>query len=945
MKDTRSIGYAIIMGLMMFSLSICSPFITTSIQAYHNTTIHSVDFPEVEFNDVLPQAITVSDTNPFYSIMATPLAVHYNPNGIQHCVPLYVLNFTNPSDAVLRAEQEIGIASNLLVSDLFSPKETSCWLAETFWMHSSAALIIHDSQEGYNQGIVATPLASYLGIPILITDTIDAEVIDSLETLSVDTLYLCHGNSMFDLSLMSNITTYNLTDISESIDLIKTIHSTLFHVPISYIALANPLDIQKPTIVDTTVLPVGGEIGSTTFLPTQMSALLFNDAGGDHTFSIPTHYKYARICIELENLHPEHVDELGDEVIFLLKNPEGHTIFYDGTMGGISNRDVLGNVERDRIVFETIIYDQPGEYSLQVYGKWFGRKTGSYLGTIRIEQLDTTLVPLMNQLSSLAPYLAAGRKGIVYAKPSFGFAADDSILFNEQPCPGVSQPGSNPQLITPSNIHTMQIHDELNMLLADIAGIQPSNLEQLRTYYKNNPINIAITADPTMVPMYFYKNPDGEADNTAAYMMGFALPSDFIYADIDPDPLDLENNTYSYWPYQENCVGRVTGRDVQDASALIARTFFYDELLDQYVQWKHRALVSTGCGLEFQNLPFVTRFSQFIYGGRGEPTKFPTGESTFINLRMQEVMNDGFSEVKGTFLLKSQRVGFSEDDLELIKNAGVLNKLLFPNHFIERISSDTEVTGGLDQMNSNLIFTFAHGSFSLFEHGDVLLDARGFPFITTLTRIYPVIRSGLNAKGSFDVRSVTDMTYGPSVLFVVSCITGRTDGLKADNTLSQAFLHAGVNAYIGATRVTADPGYLDPRPLPGGWGFGTLGLMKATLNLLIRGSYPDFHFGAVIGEDFINGLIDDDATVGLALRNAKNMYLPKDANSTFYWTPPLMHTVGSELLETKDTTINDSTPINLFEPTRALSKKYVAVHEFTLYGDPAFNPYQTENNG
>jgi hypothetical protein len=175
---------------------------------------------------------------------------------------------------------------------------------------------------------------------------------------------------------------------------------------------------------------------------------------------------------------------------------------------------------------------------------------------------------------------------------------------------------------------------------------------------------------------------------------------------------------------------------------------------------------------------------------------------------------------------------------------------------------------------------------------------------------------------------------------VVSCITGRTDGLEPENTISQTFLHAGINAYVGATRVTADPGYLDPRPLPGGLGIGTLGLLKATFNYFVKNEYPDFHFGAVLGEDFIIDLIRDDSTTGRALRDAKNQYLPKDANSTFYWTPPLM----SSAIPTFLNPLQDQEPLpQSFEETRALAKKYVAVHEFTLYGDPAFNPYQPLN--
>jgi hypothetical protein len=298
--------------------------------------------------------------------------------------------------------------------------------------------------------------------------------------------------------------------------------------------------------------------------------------------------------------------------------------------------------------------------------------------------------------------------------------------------------------------------------------------------------------------------------------------------------------------------------------------------------------------------------------------------------------------VKGTFLTQSQREGFSDEDLNKIKRTGFLNRLFFSDKSVSFVSSDKKVTGSSDHLSSNFILCFAHGSFNLFEHGDVLLDARGFPFITTLARIYPPISSGLNTKGAFDIRSVSNMEYGPSVLFIISCITGRTDGLVPENTLSQAFLHAGANAYIGATRVTADPGYLNPRPLPGGWGIGTLGLIKATWDYVIKETYPDSHFGAVIGEDFVTHLIVSDETVGMALRNAKNQYLPKDANSTFYWTPPLMGTMLPGYI-TNDDMVDLTPQPQPFEETRALDKKYVAVHEFTLYGDPAFNPYQTMN--
>ncbi|GAH46500.1 unnamed protein product, partial [marine sediment metagenome] len=76
----------------------------------------------------------------------------------------------------------------------------------------------------------------------------------------------------------------------------------------------------------------------------------------------------------------------------------------------------------------------------------------------------------------------------------------------------------------------------------------------------------------------------------------------------------------------------------------------------------------------------------------------------------------------------------------------------------------------------------------------------------------------------------------------------------------------------------------------------------------------------------------------------KNIYLEKDANSTFLWTPPLTLSTGCSFI---DQEFFDSVQTGLFgnDRTRVLDKKYVALHEFTIYGDPAFNPYQPCNEG
>ena len=889
----------------------------------------------------LPTAVAVADSNPFYTLIATPLAVNYNEQGEQHVIPLYVKNFKNPSSAVERAEEQTGRHANFLIDDILSPKEASLAIAELFWESSTTVLLIKEDTEGYNLGVVATPLASYLSIPVIVTDSFDQDVEGVLEDLGVENLYVCG-----DLGLRNgddyNIRQFHVVD--EIINECILVISQRFGKTVNYITLANPLDITSPAVLDKTTYEFEDTIASAIFLPTQMIKMLTSKSAGVHEFVVPSDYKFARIKIVLENLNSgKDAEDLGDRCQMLLNNPEGYRYIYAVTGGGIAERDSKGTILRDKVDIETTIYDKTGTYTLDVYGQWFASKKGSYHVSVTVEKLENAYVPLMSNLSSLAPYLAAYHQGIIFAKPEFAFAASDEVIYNGSTCPGVSQPGTNPLLIVPGNEHTLQIHSQLNELLATIADIPMEDLEALKNHYTEHPVYIAITADPTMVPMYFYYNPDGTADNAMAYMMGFGLPSDFIWGDIDPKPSDAENNTYSYWPFQENIVGRVTGRDVQDCSALLARTFFYNDIIDDLGEWKNNALVQTGCGIEFQNLPIVTRLSHLLYNGRGEPTKFPTGETTFINKRLTENLEEGYTTVKNTFWLQSQREGFTRQQLREIKKTGLLNRFLFPASYLHLLDSNRKVTGGEDHLASSFIFTFAHGSYNLFEHGDVFMDTKGFPGVTMFARIYPTVRSSLSNKGSYDLRAVENMQYGPSVLFVVSCITARTDAIPGKNVLSQAFLHAGLNAYIGATRVTADPGYLEPRPLPGGWGIGILGLLKAKLDLRLRHQYPDLHFGAVIAEELMKDLIENNADIGTALRNAKNQYLPRDANASFLWTPPLSLSSDWNFILDQYGSLSGEQSDGKRE--RFLDKKYVCLHEFTLYGDPMFNPYQPVNEG
>ena len=64
------------------------------------------DFFEVssEF-EMIPDAITVSDSCPYYAVIATPLAVNFDEEGTKNVIPLFIEN----ADEVSTAVTKIGI--------------------------------------------------------------------------------------------------------------------------------------------------------------------------------------------------------------------------------------------------------------------------------------------------------------------------------------------------------------------------------------------------------------------------------------------------------------------------------------------------------------------------------------------------------------------------------------------------------------------------------------------------------------------------------------------------------------------------------------------------------------------------------------------------------------------------------------------------------------------
>jgi hypothetical protein len=913
-----------------------------------------------------PEAISVSDTNPFYTIMTTPIAIHFDKDCNKFVSPVYITNSTKISSSVDRLE-------NLLHDDYkvdeWIPgeksrnniKDASVYLARKFWNNSNGVILIHN-KTGYNLSVIAAPIASYLGIPIIVTDELDAKVIDTLNELDVQYSIICG-----ELNGYKKFIKFEDTNVDELINFsISIIRNKLGH-DINYITITNPRDIHKPAVLNyTQVLYKKGTLSSGNLFPSNILDVIRGDTK-TYKFKIPEDYKYALIKLELRNLeNPEEIEKFGDNIMI-----SGSLTGYMRTLASPGDRDKQGNLECDKLYFETIFYDSPGEeLTISLTSTTHTVDKIHFELIVTVEKLDNPYYPFMKQFSSIAPYLTAYREGIVYAKSDFAFVANDDVILNGKSLPGNTQVFYNPMLIPVINQHVYEnIHKPLNQLISYIKDIDINELEILTNKCSIDPIYIALVGDTTMIPQYYYRSPHSDPyskPKTGSY--GTNCPSDFIYGNIDPEIYslrpynrnDLENDLYSEFPQMENIVGRISGWDIQDASALITRTIFYDKIIDAMGdQWKENALVMTGAGTEVQRIPLFNWIQEKM--GHSDPMKFPSGEKKFLIQRIEENLVKGGFSVTTTQRGKSQRVGYSNEALKEIKTDGLLNRIFFPywtvkirQHFenfnslldpkwwAEALFTDGSDTirGGTLQQESNLIISDQHAIWFEIEHGDILMYSLGGPKIIyeLLSRFIPVkgrFSTPLDSLGAYSVRDVSNMEMGPSVMLIEGCGSGKIDGFHPKNALANAYLHAGVNAYISPTTLSAFYGALEPR-FGNGVGFGIIGYIKAAIEAR-QGIYPPVYFNQYIFEELCKHLYKDK-DIGTALKEAKNDYLRAQFNIPFRWTPPL--SIPSNLPDDLEEDIINSwseSAINSMDTYPV--EKYCTIYQINLLGDPAFSPY------
>jgi len=87
---------------------------------------------------------------------------------------------------------------------------------------------------------------------------------------------------------------------------------------------------------------------------------------------------------------------------------------------------------------------------------------------------------------------------------------------------------------------------------------------------------------------------------------------------------------------------------------------------------------------------------------------------------------------------------------------------------------------------------------------------------------------------------------------------------------------------------------------------------------------------------------DEDSTVGMAFRNAKNNYLQYEYDWPIWWSPPLIYTGDSEETQSIREELNERMMEQAANDKLMLKNKWTCYQEYFLFGDPALNLYMPD---
>jgi len=528
-------------------------------------------------------AIVIPDNDPFFGIIGTSMACWYDTPNTSGLKPLLVQNdgkLTNHQmvflDQYLNTEDKkiLVLGKHLNTTHhttelLGSPSEVAVEAARHAFLESSTVMVIpYGTDDVYKLSLMASPLASYLNIPVLIYDENENELQEVCNDLNVSNGYLI-GDILPDLPDINIIKLENEDEIQNVV--LATINEKFGEI--NYITMTNPSDVIPPYVLSTNETGFTDHITNTklTFLGKPID--LKGEGTKNYAINIPNGINRIQIHANITESGSSFMDKI-DSIVPIIS-----LHFYDKQDNIVAYSSSLG-YDFEKTYIETLACNASGNYKLKVNiyngikGGYFTQRGISVVDTnfeisIKISELEKPHMPLIPKLSMTAPYLTSAHGGIIIADSNFGLTSNGYATMANGSGTG---PWYNEKLHnftnTKVNYTVEQLEETLSLL---------GNQEMLQNYL-NGPAWLAILADTTMIPMYYYGPSQG-----GIYDKG--LPSD--------NPYSLDWNL---------SVGRIVSYDVQDVSLLISRTLLYQDI----------------CGESAKQRDWHNRFS-FIFGeGFGE---------------------------------------------------------------------------------------------------------------------------------------------------------------------------------------------------------------------------------------------------------------------------------------------------------------------------------------
>lgn len=678
---------------------------------------------EAPFYDI----ITADERGRMSAVVSTPVACYYDIyDGSSGLLPLLIKG----SDGADRFEDLMGTGSPLLVSIPDDPKEAftrSTKIARETFASSSGIMLVSNCDHGFELALAAAPIASYLNIPIVVvSDTTDhydlASIIGDLGSSYV----VAVGGHAVKASGTLIIDLISLHDMPSVWNASAVVVDDRFG-RLDYITMTNPGDTVPPDVVEKLENRMEQDINSILIDTNSVDIDLVGESIETHQIEVPDGIVSLKIHVNFTEIRGHPADPLKesfgiDPMSFItLTDPQGRLSASAPSFSASTGNNYV----------ETLVISNPGTYMLEVKvyygvkglstmsGTAFGisRISGSYSIETKSSILEKPHLPMFEDLSMMAPYISASRGGMVISSSSFELT-DES--YADQAHGHSTGPWYDRDLLPAARDKVIDNVDQMVELIDHLPV-------SLRSSYMDGKGWLAILAGGSMIPMYYEEKDDSWIEDP---VWGTGWATDIMYS------LDLQLS-----------VGRPLGRSVSDVSALIARTLFYEDYTEAFIQRSEGEYGSSGS--------FKDHF-HFLAGEGGGRTGWLFHQREFSRTAEQE---------------------------------GFVSEVYMQDYENDR---QTLVQGGAFE-RANYFEMILHGDWSWFSP-----ELNGFDRYST----------GIKVTDLMENRQ--DWELGPSVFNSGVCLLGRLGGLRPEQSITQAFFSSGINAFFCATRSTGSEAKAGP---------------------------------------------------------------------------------------------------------------------------------------